>query len=162
MGYVVPMPLQVPLDGRMRRWAYSTNFSVAAMRPRRLKKRRAGLYYPTLEKALTRARSPSIRSSGRYNLPRSVQNLAPMYTRSCVGVRSDFFRFTMNPARTSTWRVVWKDCATLQGDYPRMRMLSRYEYNCTPLSLSQATRGARVLMKNRRAEVSPKDRALNW
>ena len=82
----------------MQRWAYSTDCSMDAMRPSRLRKRRACLYCPTLEKDLTRARSSSILSSGRYNLPRSVRNLVPMYTRSWVGVRSDFFRLTMNPA----------------------------------------------------------------
>ena len=51
------------------------------MRPCRLRKRRDGSYYPTLEKGLTRARSPTIWSSSRKDLPRSVQNLAPMYTR---------------------------------------------------------------------------------
>ena len=76
------------------------------MRPNRLRKSRADMYCPTLEKDLTRAKSPSIRSSGRYTLPRSVRNMTPMYTRSWVVVRSVFFRFTMNPARVCTWRVV--------------------------------------------------------
>ena len=138
MGYMILMSLQVQLDGagRMWRWAFSTDSNVAAMRPSRLKKRRAGLYCPTLEKDLTctRARSPSIWSSG--NLPRSVLNLAPMYSRSWLGVRSDMFRFTLNPARMSTWRVVWTDCSTSQGDSPRMTMSSRYWYNYTPMSWS--------------------------
>ena len=46
-----------------------------------------GLAYTALEKDVTRARSPSIHSSGRYNLPRSALNLAPMYTRFWVGLR---------------------------------------------------------------------------
>ena len=108
------------------------------MRPSRLRKRRADLYTPTLEKDLTRARSPSIRACGRYSLPRSVWNLTPMYTRSWVGARSDFFRFTMNLAWVSTWRVFWTDCSTLQGESLRMRMSLRYGYSCTPVSLSHA------------------------
>ena len=75
------------------------------MRPNKHSKRRP-ICSPTLEKDLTRAKSPLIQSSGRYTLPWCVQNLALTYTRSWVGVSSDFFRFTMNPARVSTWRVV--------------------------------------------------------
>ena len=62
------------------------------------------MYCPTLEKDLTRARSPSIHSSSRYTLLRSIQNLAHMYTRSWLGDRSDFFRFTMNRTQVSTMK----------------------------------------------------------
>ena len=85
-----------------------------------------------------------------------------MYTRSWVGVKSYFLRFTMNPARVSIWRDIWTDCFTSWGNSPRMRMSSRYRYSCTPVSLSQATKGARVLLTTRGAEVSLKGIAYNW
>ena len=102
VGCVGPMLLQVPQDGTQLEVSIFHQLQRSCHQPNQTQELERWFVCPYFEKDLTWAVSARMHISGRYSLPRSVWNLAPMYTRSCVGASSDFFRFTTNPAWTRT------------------------------------------------------------
>ena len=78
MDHVVPALLQVPLDGTHVKVGVLHQLQGGCNEAQLAQEEEGWLVLSDLGEGKTMARSPSILSSGRYTLPRSVLNLAPM------------------------------------------------------------------------------------
>ena len=78
VGCVVPPGFQIPLDGVHVKVGVLHGLQGGRHEALQAQEEVGWFVLPDLEKDLTRARRPSIHSSSKYSLHRSVLNLAPM------------------------------------------------------------------------------------